>query len=61
AGVRISDDEYTLLYGPVLARLFLDRGPVTDAFIDAVVSQWLTTLQRAGAPQPNDGGGPTGI
>ena len=42
--VQIDDDEYTLLYGPVLARLFLDRGQVTDAFIDAVVAQWLTML-----------------
>ena len=49
SGVRISDDEFTLLYGPVLARLFLDRGQVTDAFIDAVVAQWHTTLQGAGA------------
>jgi AcrR family transcriptional regulator len=46
SGIQISDDEYTLLYGPVLARLFLDRGHVTDAFIDAVVTQWLTTLDR---------------
>lgn len=49
SGIQISDDEYTLLYGPVLARLFLDRGHVTDAFIDAVVTQWLTTLHRDGA------------
>ncbi len=46
SGVRISDDEFTLLYGPVLARLFLDRGQVTDEFIDAVVAQWHTTLSR---------------
>nr|WSZ12318.1 TetR/AcrR family transcriptional regulator [Streptomyces canus] len=51
AGVQISEDEFTLLYGPVLARLFLDRGQVTDAFIDAVVAQWLTTVQPAEAPQ----------
>ncbi|TVZ76889.1 TetR/AcrR family transcriptional regulator [Streptomyces sp. BK340] len=54
SGVQISDDEYTMLYGPVLARLFLDRGQVTDTFIDAVVTQWLTTLERSGAlPQPH--------
>jgi AcrR family transcriptional regulator len=51
AGVQVSDDEFTLLYGPVLARLFLDRGEVTDAFIDAVVAQWYSTLQHAGALQ----------
>ncbi|WUR85938.1 TetR/AcrR family transcriptional regulator [Streptomyces phaeochromogenes] len=28
SGIQISDDEFTLLYGPVLARLFLDRGRV---------------------------------
>src|SRR3954447_22267702 len=38
SGVWISEDEFTLLYGPVLARLFLDRGEVTDAFINAVVT-----------------------
>ncbi|EST18463.1 TetR/AcrR family transcriptional regulator [Streptomyces roseochromogenus] len=58
SGVQINDDEYTMLYGPVLARLFLDRGQVTDTFIDAVVTQWLTTLERSGAlPQPH---APTG-
>ena len=49
SGVWISEDEFTLLYGPVLARLFLDRGKVTDAFIDAVVAQWHSALQHAGA------------
>ena len=49
SGIQIGDDEYTLLYGPVLARLFLDRGEATDEFIDAVVTQWLTALDRAGA------------
>ncbi|MFH8387591.1 TetR/AcrR family transcriptional regulator [Kitasatospora sp. NPDC018058] len=49
SGIQITTDEYTLLYGPVLARLFLDRGQATDAFIDTVVTQWLTTLDRAGA------------
>ncbi|MBG0854582.1 TetR/AcrR family transcriptional regulator [Streptomyces spinoverrucosus] len=49
SGIQVGDDEFTLLYGPVLARLFLDRGTVTDAFIDSVVTQWLATLHRAGA------------
>ncbi|MEU8824361.1 TetR-like C-terminal domain-containing protein [Streptomyces sp. NPDC048636] len=49
SGVQLGDDEYTLLYGPVLAQLFFDRGRVTDEFIDAVVTQWLTTLERNGA------------
>jgi hypothetical protein len=42
----------------VLARLFLDRGQVTDTLVDAVVAQWLTTLKRTGAlPHPHT---PTG-
>lgn len=49
SGIQVDDDEFTLLYGPVLARIFLDRGKVTDAFIDSVVTQWLTTLQRPDA------------
>ncbi|MGW0884713.1 TetR/AcrR family transcriptional regulator [Streptomyces sp. NPDC002671] len=54
SGVQIDDDEYTMLYGPVLARLFLDRGQVTDTFINAVVTQWLASLEREGAlPQPH--------
>ncbi|MEU2775531.1 hypothetical protein ABZ646_21970 [Streptomyces sp. NPDC007162] len=43
-------DGFTLLHGPVPARLFLDRGTVTDAFIDSVVPQWLTTLRHSGGP-----------
>ncbi|WP_405958349.1 TetR/AcrR family transcriptional regulator [Streptomyces phaeochromogenes] len=31
SGIQISEDEFTLLYGPVLARLFLDRGQVTGS------------------------------
>ncbi|MCF3141829.1 TetR/AcrR family transcriptional regulator [Streptomyces platensis] len=50
SGFQISDTEFTLLYGPVLARLFLDRGQVTDEFIDATVTQWLTTLDSSRRP-----------
>lgn len=43
-----------MLYGLVLARLFLDRAQVTEAFVEAGVAQWLTTLKRTGAlPQPH--------
>lgn len=51
SGIQISNDEFTLLYGPVLARLFLDRGQATDTFIDTVVTQWLTTLQHTDTHQ----------
>lgn len=50
SGIQVGEDQFTLLYGPVLARLFLDRGEATDAFIDSVVAQWLTSLRRADAP-----------
>ncbi|MFD4950335.1 TetR/AcrR family transcriptional regulator [Streptomyces sp. NPDC058451] len=47
SGLQISANEYTLLSGPVLARLLLDRGEAGDEFIDAVVAQWLTTIDLA--------------
>lgn len=47
SGRQLTADEYTLLYGPVLARLFLDRGEATDEFIAATVTQWLTTIDGA--------------
>ncbi|MFI6374432.1 TetR/AcrR family transcriptional regulator [Streptomyces sp. NPDC050546] len=54
SGVQIGDDEFTMLYGPVLARLLLDRGQATDTFIDAVVTQWLTALEGTGALPPRN-------
>jgi hypothetical protein len=41
--VELASDEYALLTGPVLSRIFFERRPVTDQFIQAVVTQWLTT------------------
>jgi AcrR family transcriptional regulator len=46
AGQRVSDEDYTLLCGPVLARIFFDRGEVTSGFLEAVVDQWLVTMSR---------------
>jgi AcrR family transcriptional regulator len=43
AGREVSADEYTLLYGPVLSRLFFDRGEASDEFIEIVVTRWLAT------------------
>jgi AcrR family transcriptional regulator len=45
SGLQISADEYTLLCGPVLTRIFLDRRRVTNEFIDAAVAQWCGSLQ----------------
>jgi AcrR family transcriptional regulator len=42
---RVAPEEYALLYGPVLARMFFERAEATDAFIASVVAQWLTGRQ----------------
>jgi len=51
SGRVISGDEYALLTGPVLARIFFERRPVTDEFIGAVVAQWLAGPTRTIASQ----------
>jgi AcrR family transcriptional regulator len=43
-GRQVSPDEYTMLYGPVLSRIFFDRAEVNDQFIEAVVAQWVAGL-----------------
>jgi AcrR family transcriptional regulator len=58
SGVTISVDDYALLTGPVLARIFFEQGEVADEFIAAVVSQWLAGPARTIASQdvpPADG------
>lgn len=50
SGLQITSEQYTLLYGPLLARLFFDRAEATDEFLDTVVSQWLITIDRTAAP-----------
>ena len=42
SGTQVAPEEYALLYGPVLARMFFERAEATDAFIASVVAQWLT-------------------
>ena len=46
SGTTISSDEYALLSGPVLARIFFERRPVTDEFIAAVVARWRSDAAR---------------
>jgi AcrR family transcriptional regulator len=57
SGTTISSDEYALLSGPVLARIFFERRPVTDEFIATVVAQWLAgparTIASQDVPPPN--------
>ncbi|MER7468715.1 TetR/AcrR family transcriptional regulator [Streptomyces sp. NPDC097981] len=50
SGLQITAEQYTLLYGPLLARLFFDRAEATDGFIDTTVTQWLTTIDRTTEP-----------
>ena len=58
SGRGVTNDEYALLSGPVLARIFFERRPVTDEFIAAVVAQWLAgptrTIAIADVPPPNE-------
>jgi AcrR family transcriptional regulator len=41
SGIQVEPEEYALLSGPVLARIFFERGEVTDSFIEAVVARGL--------------------
>lgn len=51
SGRQVTAEQYALLVGPALARLFFDRTEVTDAFAGIVVSAWLTSLDP-----PDDAG-----
>jgi len=42
SGVHIDADQYACLCGPVLFRRFFAREPVTDRFIDRLVTAWST-------------------
>jgi AcrR family transcriptional regulator len=42
SGVQVTQDEYPLLYGPVLVRIVFERTEVTDDFIADVVARWLS-------------------
>ena len=41
SGIQVTAEEYTLLSGPVLARVIFDRAEVTDEFIGSAVEHWL--------------------
>jgi len=41
SGIQVTAEEYTLLSGPVLARVVFDRAEVTDEFIWSAVEHWL--------------------
>ncbi|HEY1669328.1 MAG TPA: TetR family transcriptional regulator [Trebonia sp.] len=41
SGIQVAPEEYALLSGPLLARIFFERAEATDAFIASVVNQWL--------------------
>jgi AcrR family transcriptional regulator len=46
SGVELAGEEYAQLTGPVLSRIFFERRPVTDEFIQTAVTQWLAARQR---------------
>jgi len=41
SGVQVGPEEYALVYGPVLARIFFERDEASDGFIRTVVARWL--------------------
>jgi AcrR family transcriptional regulator len=41
SGVQVEPEEYALVYGPLLARIFFERTEATDDFIQDVVTRWL--------------------
>jgi uncharacterized protein (DUF2336 family) len=47
SGTHLAPEEYALLAGPVLSRIFFERGEATDEFIQAVVAQWLGAREAA--------------
>jgi AcrR family transcriptional regulator len=57
SGVTVTSDDYALLTGPVLARIFFERRPVTDAFIADVVAQWRAGPARTIATADVSSGG----
>jgi hypothetical protein len=46
SGTQISPDEFSLLIGPVMSRRFIDRQPITDAYLESVVTGWLAATFR---------------
>jgi AcrR family transcriptional regulator len=41
SGIQVTSDDYMLLIGPVMTRIFFERREITDEFIQATVEQWL--------------------
>jgi AcrR family transcriptional regulator len=41
SGTQIAPEEYAMLTGPLLSRIFFERGGASDAFIQDIVTQWL--------------------
>jgi hypothetical protein len=50
SGCRVTEEEYTLLYGPVLSRLFFERRDVTGDFIRDIVARWCDVGAEAQDP-----------
>jgi AcrR family transcriptional regulator len=46
SGIKVGAQEYALLTGPLMSRIFFERGAVSDEFIDAVVAGWLAAGER---------------
>jgi hypothetical protein len=53
SGIELAPEQYALLTGPLLARIFFERGAASDTFIQDVVTQWLVGLAPSGAAAGN--------
>ena len=48
SGTQVTSDDYMLLIGPVMTRIFFERREITDEFIHATVEQWLCPVPHGG-------------
>jgi hypothetical protein len=46
SGVKVSPEEYALLAGPVMSRIFFERGEVSDEFLGSIATRWLASRAR---------------
>ena len=57
SGTELGPDEYALLTGPLLARVFFERGEATDELIASAVTRWWPG-PAPGGPAASPSGGP---
>jgi AcrR family transcriptional regulator len=53
SGIQLAPEQYALLTGPLLTRIFFERGTASDTFIQDVVTHWLAGLDASGSVADN--------